>query len=152
MSHTPFAACSALATMARRDRSCAREHPEQPEAPSVEASPAINLKCYGHAVEGFLDLGETDPASSRWFGVPSESAALQFGRTDAPSTPPLPCPIQPRRLQQGEAHRRSVYRVRITGAHWALDAVGCDRSKIGESQRCFRAAKLHRCRRPPVSN
>src|SRR6266550_3531427 len=36
-----------------------------------------------------LDLGETDPASSRWFGVPNESAALQFGRTDAPSTPPL---------------------------------------------------------------
>src|SRR5947207_9854195 len=57
MSHTPFAACSALATMARRDRSCAREHPEQPEAPSVEASPAINLKCYGHAVEGFLRFG-----------------------------------------------------------------------------------------------
>src|SRR5438552_5304674 len=52
-----------------------------------------------------LDLGETDPASSRWFGVPSESAALQFGRTDAPSTPPLRCPIQPRRLQPGEAHR-----------------------------------------------
>src|SRR5206468_12061478 len=35
----------------------AHSSPEQPEAPSVEASPAINLKCYGHAVEGFLRFG-----------------------------------------------------------------------------------------------
>jgi len=95
----------------------------------VEASPAINLKYYGHAVEHSLSFGRNGSASSGGFVLLAKVRPLQFGRTEAPSTPPLPRSLQPD-ARKRVRRSRSVYRVRITGVDRAFDALSCDRSKI----------------------
>ena len=110
MSHTPFAAFSALATMPRQSQLCprallsnqkmglryGRPLPKSgADGTLVEASPAINLKYYGHAVEHSLSFGRNGSASSGGFVLLAKVRPLQFGRTEAPSTPPLPRSLQP---------------------------------------------------------
>ena len=84
--------------------------------PMQLTSNAVDMRC-----KVSLDLGETHPEAPGGFSAPSQSAALRFDHTGAPSTSPLPHPLKPACSRPGEEHRRSVYWVRITGAHCAFD-------------------------------